>query len=159
MRASRLWRAISRLGEVLVRSIKAQIEGLDVNFYIPNEGVCSSDVELRCVAVKLRKKVKYCIEKTYCHCNWQRIENFSLSMKEKKKLEEETRLIFYFNFHEVLYNSIFRMRHVTNPSITLDLAPISVFTNPYYSLHTGASNVSHVLYNFIYICVYIALVV
>ena len=39
MRASRLLRAISRLRNVLEGSIKVQTEGLDVNFYISNEGV------------------------------------------------------------------------------------------------------------------------
>ena len=47
MRASRLLRAISRLRNVLEGSIKAQTEGLDVNFHISNESVFTLDFELR----------------------------------------------------------------------------------------------------------------
>ena len=53
MRVSRLWRAISQPRNVLEGSIKAQIEGLDVNFYISNEGVYTFDAELRYVVLKL----------------------------------------------------------------------------------------------------------
>ena len=40
---------------VLERSIKAQIEGLDINFYILDERVYIIDVELSYVLLKLRK--------------------------------------------------------------------------------------------------------
>ena len=53
MRASRLRRVISRFRIVLEGSIKAQIEGLDVNFYISNEPVYILNVELRYVVLKL----------------------------------------------------------------------------------------------------------
>ena len=46
----------SRLRNVLEGSIKAQIEGLNVNFQISHEGVFTLDVELRYVVSKLRKK-------------------------------------------------------------------------------------------------------
>ena len=59
MRASRLLRVISRLGKVLVRSMKAQIEGLDVNFNISNEDIHTFNVELRYVVLKLRKKLSF----------------------------------------------------------------------------------------------------
>ena len=36
-------------------SIKAQIEGLDDNFYISNEGVCTLDVALRYVVLNYEK--------------------------------------------------------------------------------------------------------
>ena len=62
MRASRLWRAISRIRNVLEGSIEAEIEGLDVNFYIFNLGVYTSDVELRSVVLKLRKKAVFLIK-------------------------------------------------------------------------------------------------
>ena len=52
MRASRFLRAISRLRNVLERFIKAQIEGLNVNFHISNETVYTLDVELRYVVLK-----------------------------------------------------------------------------------------------------------
>ena len=44
MKASRFLRAISRPRNVLERFIKAQIEGLDVNFHISNGGVYNLDV-------------------------------------------------------------------------------------------------------------------
>ena len=50
MRASRLLRAISRLRNVLEGSINAQIEDLDLNFYISNELVYTLDVELRIIS-------------------------------------------------------------------------------------------------------------
>ena len=56
MRASRLLRAISRLRNVLGETLKAQIEGLDVNFYISNEGVYTLDVEQRYVVLKLEEQ-------------------------------------------------------------------------------------------------------
>ena len=59
MRASRLWKAISRPRNVLKGSINVQIEGLDVNFYISNKGVYTLDVELRFVVLKLRKKCSF----------------------------------------------------------------------------------------------------
>ena len=59
MRTSRLWRVKSRLRNVLEGSIKAQIEGLDVNIYISNQGVHTLDVELRYVVSKLRKKCSF----------------------------------------------------------------------------------------------------
>ena len=59
MKASRFLRAISRLWNVLERFIKAQIEGLDINFHIPNEGVQTLDVEFRYVVLKLRKKCSF----------------------------------------------------------------------------------------------------
>ena len=37
MRASRLWRSIYRLWNVLEGSVKDKIQGLDVNFHIANE--------------------------------------------------------------------------------------------------------------------------
>ena len=58
MRASRFWRAISRLRDVLEGSIKAQIEGLDVNFHISNEGVYTLDVELIC-SFKITEKMQF----------------------------------------------------------------------------------------------------
>ena len=59
MRASRLWRVITRLWNVLEESIKAQIKGLDVNDHISNEGVYTLDVELRYVILKLWKKFSF----------------------------------------------------------------------------------------------------
>ena len=59
MRASRLWRVISRLLNVLEWSIKAQNEDLNVNFHISNKGVYTLDVELRYVVLKLRKKIQF----------------------------------------------------------------------------------------------------
>ena len=56
MIASKLWRVISWLQNALEWSIKAQIEGLDVNDHISNKGVYTLDVELRYVVLKLRKK-------------------------------------------------------------------------------------------------------
>ena len=47
MRASKLRTVISRLRNDLEWSAKAQIESLDVNFYISNEVCCIFDVELR----------------------------------------------------------------------------------------------------------------
>ena len=52
MRASRLLRATSRLRNVLKGSIKAQTEGLDVNFHILNEDFCTLDLELRYIVLK-----------------------------------------------------------------------------------------------------------
>ena len=45
MRVSRYCRAISRPRNVLEGPIKAQIEGLDVDFHISNKGVYNLDVE------------------------------------------------------------------------------------------------------------------
>ena len=45
--------AISQLPNVLEGSLKAQIKGLNVNFYISNELVYTLDVELRYVVLKL----------------------------------------------------------------------------------------------------------
>ena len=59
MRASRLLRATSRLRNVLKGSIKAQIEGLDVNFHILNQGAYTLDVELRYAVLKLRKNAVF----------------------------------------------------------------------------------------------------
>ena len=59
MRASRLWRVISRFRNVLEGSLKAQIEGFDVNFYISNELVYTLDVELLNV---LQQSIKAQIE-------------------------------------------------------------------------------------------------
>ena len=59
MRESRLLRAISRLRNVLEGSIKTQTEGLDVNFYISNEGVFTLEFELRYVVLKLRKNAVF----------------------------------------------------------------------------------------------------
>ena len=60
MRASRIRRVISRLRKVLERSIKAQVEGLDVNFYILNKCFYKIDVELSYIVLKLRGKMKFC---------------------------------------------------------------------------------------------------
>ena len=59
MRASRPLRAISRLRNVLEGSIKAQTEGLDVNFHISNESVFTLDFELRYTVLKLRKNAVF----------------------------------------------------------------------------------------------------
>ena len=59
MRASRLWRVTSRFRNVLEGFIKAEIEGLDVNFNISDEGVYTLDVELRYTVLKLRKKMQF----------------------------------------------------------------------------------------------------
>ena len=48
-------KSLSRVRNVLERSIKAQIEDLDVNFYISDEGVHILDFEFRCVVLKLRE--------------------------------------------------------------------------------------------------------
>ena len=45
-------KVISLLKNILDGSIKAQIEGLDVNFYISNKGVYTLDVELRYAVLK-----------------------------------------------------------------------------------------------------------
>ena len=55
MRASRLSSVISRLRNALEGSIKAQIEGLDVHFYISNNAIYTLDVELRYVFLKNKK--------------------------------------------------------------------------------------------------------
>ena len=60
MGASRLWRVISRFRNVLEGSIKAQIEGLDVNFYISNELVYTLDDELRYAANCTGSKLSQC---------------------------------------------------------------------------------------------------
>ena len=39
--------------------MKAQIEGLDVNFNISDEGIYTLNVELRYVVLKLRKKCSF----------------------------------------------------------------------------------------------------
>ena len=56
MRASKLYRVKSRLWTVLEKSIKVQIEGLDVNFDILDKRVYIMDVELSYVVLKLRKQ-------------------------------------------------------------------------------------------------------
>ena len=50
---------MSRLGKVLERSVKAQIESLDVNFNISNEDLSILDAELTYVVLKLRKKMQF----------------------------------------------------------------------------------------------------
>ena len=77
MKASRLWRAISRLRNVLEGSIKAQIEGIDVNIYISNQGVHTSNVELRYVVLKLRKKCSFSKKEK---CFWRAISWLTLEM-------------------------------------------------------------------------------
>ena len=70
MRAGRFWRAISRLRNVLEGCIIAQIEGLNVNFCIFNQGVYTLDVKLRSVVLKLRKKAVFSIKEK---CLWRAI--------------------------------------------------------------------------------------
>ena len=59
----RLSRAISRLRNVLERSLKAQTEGLDVNLHISNEGIFTLNFELRYVVLKLRKNAVFQMKK------------------------------------------------------------------------------------------------
>ena len=66
MRASKLWRVISRVRNILEGSIKAWIEDLDVNFYITYEGNYTLDDELRYV-VKIKNAVFLIKEK----CFWR----------------------------------------------------------------------------------------
>ena len=53
-----------------------EIEGLDVNIYISNQGVNTLNVELRYVVLKLRKKMQLSqLKKNFFEEPWPRLRN------------------------------------------------------------------------------------
>ena len=95
MRASRLWRPISRLWNVLEGSIKAPIENFDVNFHFSNEGIYILDVELRYVVLKNKKSAVFPIKEK---CLWRVLSWLKNVLQKSRKSQIEGLEV---NFHNV----------------------------------------------------------